>query len=54
MQRALAGQRVNANRAERRLIIERWTAAGRSLRELDAIQGITTRQGRPRRQAEAS
>lgn len=54
VQRALAGQRVNANRAERRLIIERWTAAGRSLRELDAIQGITTRQGRPRRQAEAS
>ncbi len=39
VQRALAGQRVKANRAERRLITERWRASGRPLADLDRVQG---------------
>ena len=39
VQRALSGQKVRVNTAERRLVIERWKASGRSLGELDRIQG---------------
>lgn len=39
VQRALSGQRVQATRAERRIIIDRWRSSGRFLAELDRIQG---------------
>jgi hypothetical protein len=37
--RALAGQRVEANKVERREIARRWVAAGKPLNLLDRIQG---------------
>lgn len=39
VQRALSGHPVKANSDERRLIIDGWRKAGRSLRELDQVQG---------------
>ncbi|GAA1436411.1 hypothetical protein GCM10009616_36110 [Microlunatus lacustris] len=39
IQRALAGQPVKVTAAERRLVIDGWRAAGRSLAELNRIQG---------------
>jgi transposase len=37
--RALNGERITATPAERRIVADRWRASGRSLADLDRIQG---------------
>lgn len=42
VERALAGQTVTANPAERAEVVRQWTRAGGSLRQLDVVQGWNT------------
>lgn len=46
--RALAGERVKANTAERAEVVRRWLAAGRSLKSLNEAQGWNAERDRRR------
>lgn len=43
VERALAGERIHANPAERAEVVRRWTSAGRSVNDLERFQGWNIR-----------